>query len=404
MQKYRFKAKNLNNKVIKGVFFAKDEDDLRAMISNLGYYLVKFKKIQESAQLFAFLEKIKMDEFALFCRQLAIMLDSGMELRRAVEILKGTIKNQKLKAILETVYHDLLQGVMLSKSFEKYPKTFPVFFRNMIYIGEVSGRLPLVLNRLANYYEKDNKTKRKVKSALGYPIFLFSMALAVLALISLYVMPIFKSVFESMEGAELPAITKIVISVTDFIRAHIVIILAIIIAVVLIFILSARVKSVKLKLDDFKLKAPIIKDVSLATITSRFTSGFATLLSSSLPILDALTIMSRLLGNMAVEQKILIAASEIKRGQGIAKSIETINIFPPILIEMLSVGEETGKLEEVLNSVCGYYEDQVDYSIKKMTGAIEPIMIIFIAALIMVVLLSVFMPMLEITNSIDTGA
>ena len=219
MPKFKFKAKDLNNKIIHGVFFAKDEEDLRAIISNLDYYLISSKKIQESSQLFTFLEKIRVDELSLFCRQLAIMLDAGMELNKCIEILKNNTKINKLKTILEVVHYDLMQGMMLSQSLAKYPKTFPVFFRNMIHIGELSGKMSLVLNKLADYYEKDNKTKRKVKSALAYPIFLLTLCMVILAVLSLYVMPIFKDVFTSLE-AQLPPITTVVLKITDFIPVN----------------------------------------------------------------------------------------------------------------------------------------------------------------------------------------
>ncbi len=402
MPKFKFKAKDLNNKIIHGVFFAKDEEDLRAIISNLDYYLISSKKIQESSQLFTFLEKIRVDELSLFCRQLAIMLDAGMELNKCIEILKNNTKINKLKTILEVVHYDLMQGMMLSQSLEKYPKTFPVFFRNMIHIGELSGKMSLVLNKLADYYEKDNKTKRKVKSALAYPIFLLTLCMVILAVLSLYVMPIFKDVFTSLE-AQLPPITTVVLKITDFIKNNILYILSIILLSIMAFLLLLRNQKFKKLYDQFNVHHSIQSKVVLASITSRFTNGFSTLLNSSISIVDALTIMSKLLGNRYVEEKMQVTISEIKRGQPIAKSLETINIFPNILIEMISVGEQSGQLEEVLNRVCTYYDDQVDYAIKKMTALIEPLMIILIGMIVIVVLLSIFLPMLDITSSIDTG-
>ena len=402
MPKFKFKAKNLNNKVIHGVFFAKNEDDLREIISNLDYYLISSKKIPESAQLFGFLEKIKIDELSLFCRQLSIMLDAGVELSKGIEILKSNTKNNKLKTILDVVHYDLMQGMMLSQSLSKYPKTFPTFFRNMIHIGELSGKTSLVLNRLAEYYEKDTKTKRKVKSALAYPIFLLILCVGILSVLSLYVMPIFKDVFESL-NAELPPITIIVLNISDFIKNNVFYILTSLILATIIFILLLRNKKIKKRCDYFNISYSIQKHVILASITSRFTNGFSTLLSSSISIVDALTIMSKLLGNSYVEEKLAITISEIKRGQSIAKSLETINIFPNILIEMISVGEQSGQIEEVINRDCNNYDDQVDYAIKKLTAFIEPIMIILIGIIVIIVLLSIFLPMLDISNSIETG-
>ena len=402
MPKFKFKAKDINNKVIKGVFFAKDENDLRAIVDNLDYYLISYKKVAESSQLFTFLEKIKISEIAIFCRQLSIMVSSGLEISTAIEILKDTTKTPKLKEILETAHHELLQGIPLSESFKKYPKTFPVFFINMIKIGEVSGKLPIVLNRLADYYEKDDKIKRKVKSAFAYPIFLLGLAFVVLCIMALYVMPIFKDVFESL-NAKLPQITQTVINVTDFIRENFLTIIITILCLVIAFFILRHNKSIKRGIDKLKVSVPPLKDVNLTLATSRFASGFSILLSSSMPVIDSMETMRHLLGNTYIEEQMEVTVSEVNRGQGIAKSLETINIFPPMLCEMITVGEQTGNLEEVLNRVTEYYENQVEYSMKKLTASIEPVMIMVIGLIVVVCLLAVFIPMLEITSSIDTG-
>ena len=402
MPKFKFKAKDINNKVIKGVFFAKDENDLRAIVDNLDYYLISYKKIAESSQLFTFLEKIKIGDIAVFCRQLSIMVSSGLELGTAIEILKETTKTPKLKEILETTHHDLLQGIPLSESFKKYPKTFPLFFINMIKIGEVSGKLPIVLNRLADYYEKDDKVKRKVKSAFAYPIFLIALAFIVLCIMALYVMPIFKDVFESL-NAKLPKITQVVVNVTDFIRNNFLIIVLVILALIVLILVLRKNKTIKYVMDKLKLQIPPFKDVNLTVATSRFASGFSILLSSSMPVIDSIETMRHLLDNTYIENQMEVTVSELNRGQGIAKSLETIDVFPPMLCEMITVGEQTGNLEEVLNRVTEYYENQVEYSMKKLTSAIEPVLILIIGLIVVVCLLAVFIPMLEITSSIDTG-
>lgn len=401
MPKFKFKAKDLNGKVIRGLFFAKDEEDLRAIVDNLDYFLISSKKVAESSQIFTFLEKLRVEDISLFCRQLAIMVSSGLELKTAIDVLKNGTKNAKLKEILEVAHHDLLQGKSLSSSFAKYPKTFPIFFRNMIRIGEISGKFPLVLNKLADYYDKDNKIKRKAKSALAYPIMLVCMAIVVLVIMAVFVMPTFKDVFDDM-GAKLPQITVMVIGFTDFIRNNIIFLLAGIVGIVALWLVLKRLPSVRLYIDKMKLKIPVLKDVNIALITSRFTSGFQTLLSSSIPIVEAIETMGQLLGNTYVEEQMKVCASEIKRGESIAKSLETIGIFPSMLCEMIKVGEETGRIEEVLAHVTEYFENEVDQAFKKMTGAIEPIMILIIGGIVVVCLLAVFLPMLEITSAIDS--
>lgn len=400
MPKYKFKAMDINNKKIKGIFIAQDDDDLKTIITNQNYYLISYKKIPESSQLFSFLEKIKLRDFTLFCRQFAIMLKAGLNIDKSVFILKNSCKNQKLKGILEVVYNDLMKGKMLSESFAKYPKTFPVFFRNMVEIGETSGKLDLIFERLADYYEKEAKTKRKIKSALAYPIFLLIIAFAALAVIAVFVMPNFSSMFDQF-GADLPGISKAVINVSNFIQENILNILLYVFLIIVVFVLLGKLKSVRRLYDKIKLNIPFFKGLTIASITSRFANGFSVLLNSGIPLLSCINTISKLLGNKIVEEKLQVVKNEISSGRTVAKSLETINIFPDMLIEMISVGESTGNLEEVLNKITDYFEEQLDIEIKNMTAAIEPVMIIFIGLIVVVVLLAIFLPMLELMSTIE---
>lgn len=400
MPKYKFKAMDINNKKIKGIFIAQDDDDLKTILTNQNYYLISYKKIAESSQLFAFLEKIKTRDFTLFCRQFAIMLKAGLNIDKSVFILKNSCKNQKLKSILEVVYNDLMKGKMLSESFAKYPKTFPVFFRNMVEIGETSGKLDLIFERLADYYEKEAKTKRKMKSALSYPIFLLIIAFAALAVIAVFVMPNFSSMFDQF-GADLPGISKAVINVSTFIQDNILNIILYVFLIIVIFILLGKLKSVRRLYDKIKLNMPFFKNLTIASITSRFANGFSVLLNSGIPLLSCVNTISKLLGNKIVEEKLQVVKNEISSGRTVAKSLETINLFPDMLIEMISVGESTGNLEEVLNKITDYFEEQLDIEIKSMTAAIEPVMIIFIGLIVVVVLLAIFLPMLELMSAIE---
>ena len=402
MPKFKYKAKDINNKVVRGVFFADDEADLRNIISHQDFYLISCSKIAESSQLFAFLEKIKTEEISFFCRQFSIMLTSGMEISKAVELLRDSTKIKKLKDILEVVYNDLMQGKMLSESFAKYPKTFPVFFRNMIAIGEASGKLDKVLMDLADYYDNDVRIKRKVKSALSYPLFLICIAFAVLFAISFFIMPVFSEVFESF-GSELPDISVKVIAVSNFLKENFGgIILGIILLYLIIKLLGKSTEVAKLY-DKLKLHAPVFGGVVNAMITSRFASGFALLLNSGIPVVDSIDTISKLLGNRIVEEKLKQTSNEVKAGGGIAKSISMVGLFPSLLTEMISVGERTGSLEEVLNKTTAYYDEQVEYSIKKMTSVIEPLMIFLVAGIVIIVLLAVFLPMLDLMSAIDSA-
>lgn len=400
MPKYRFKAKNIENKILRGVYVARDDDDLREIISNQGFFLISFRKIPESAQLFSFLEKIKPDDLTAFCRQFSIMVTAGIEISDCIASLRDNTKVKKLKTILEDVHKSLMEGVMLSEAFAKYPKTFPQFFTNMIYIGELSGNMDFVLNRLADYYENDAKVKKKIKSSLTYPKILLLLSVAVVIVLSVFVMPMFSDLFSGF-SAELPPLTVTINNITFFIRDNIGLLLAGGIIFYILLILFGRTKIGRQVIDYIKLKGPIIKNVTISSVTARFARGFGVLVESGMQIIDSIEIIGRLLGNVAVEKQFIIVTSEIKRGQPIAKSLETIDIFPTMLIEMVKVGEESGAIDKVLNKTANYFDDQVTNSIQKMTTFIEPMFILTVAGIIVVILLSVFLPMMGLMDAIE---
>lgn len=400
MPKYKYKAKNLDNKVIKGIFYAQDEEDLRDIIANQNYYLISSKKIAESADLFTFLDKVRYEDLAILCDQLSVMLASGLEVVKAIDILKENTKIKKLQNILDDIDVTIQQGKMLSEAFAKYPKTFPTFFRNMVEIGEKSGKLEETFANLSEYYANAAASKRKIRSALSYPIFLICLAFGVIALLALYIIPMFNEIFIDM-NAELPLISRIIVSISDFIKNNFpFIILGIILLGFLYLFLIKRPKFIRL-MDAFKLKFFISKDVVIALATARFTRGFGLLISSGLPVVDSMTTMSNLLDNEIIKERLKIATNEVKRGKTIAKSIATIDTFPRMLVEMLTIGESTGSLEYVLKRVTSYYDEQVNIKIKKMTSMIEPILIMFVALIVVFVIFAVFLPILELQDSLS---
>ncbi|MDD3957546.1 MAG: type II secretion system F family protein [Candidatus Izemoplasmatales bacterium] len=400
MPKFRFKAKNLDNKIIKGILVAKNVDELREIISHYDYFLLWSKKIPESSQLFTFLEKIKIDDLTSFCRQFAVMISSGIEIIDSISSLRDNTKNAKLKSILTDCHRRMMEGSSLSASFAKYPKTFPPFFTNMLLIGEASGNMDYVLNRLADYYEKDAKTKKKIKASMTYPKLLLLMGIAVVLVLSVFVMPIFSDLFGNFD-ADLPEITVIVNKITTFIRSNIGLI--IIAAMVLVIGLSIF-KQTKLGtrvIDRVRLSIPVLRYVTIATITARFANGFGVLIDSGAKIVDSLDIIGRLLGNTVVEDLFKIATSEIKRGQPIAKSLQTIDIFPNMLIEMIRVGESSDSIDKVLKRTGDYFDEQVNVTIQKMTTFIEPLFMLAIGGIVAVILLSVFLPMMSLMDAIS---
>jgi type IV pilus assembly protein PilC len=399
MPKFHYKAKNKYGHISKGILIATDENDLRRMLNAQEYYLIYVRKIQESSQMFAFLEKIKTRHLTSFCRKFAIMINAGIPIVDSIGNLMKTSESRKLRGLLENVYNDLLIGKLLSESFGRYPKTFPAFFRNMVYIGEISGNLDVIMVKLANYYEKDSRIKQKAKSALIYPAILVCLVVFVLIALLLFVLPQFKELISQL-GGEMPLITRIVMDTSDFISENFpVIALGAMLLWIFIWVFG-KTKTGRKFYDKAKLTLPVIKRVNVSVLTSRFARGFGTLLSSGIQIIEAMNVMSNLLGNKVVEEKFQFVCEEIKVGQPIAKSIEAINVFPSMLTEMVSVGEMTGELDNILNTTADYFDDQVDVSISRMTAMIEPTLIIVIGIIVALVILSIFLPIMSIMQSI----
>jgi type IV pilus assembly protein PilC len=269
----------------------------------------------------------------------------------------------------------------------------------MVYIGEISGNLDVIMVKLANYYEKDGRIKQKAKSALVYPTILVCLVVAVLIVLLMFVLPQFKDLISQL-GGEMPMITRIVMDMSDFISENFPVLALGIMIMSLLLGGFGKTKTGRKFYDKVKLNVPVIKRITISVLTSRFARGFGTLLSSGIQIIEAMNVMSNLLGNKVVEEKFMFVCEEIKVGQPIAKSIEAINVFPSMLTEMISVGEMTGELDNILNTTADYFDDQVDVAISRMTAMIEPTLIIVIGIIVALVILSIFLPIMSIMQSI----
>lgn len=403
MNRYRFKATNMAGKTIKGVLYAKDENDLREIVRNLNYFLVSFSKIAESSQIFTFLETISTQEVCVFCRLLSIMLTSGMQLTDALEIIRVSTKNKKLQEILFYTHNNLLKGRSLTDCFAKYPKTFPAFFRSMVHIGEITGKLDAVLVSLADYYEREMITKRKIKGAMSYPIMIICIAIVAVLVVSFYIMPTFEDVFASFD-AELPALTQGLISFSKWLKANF---QYVIVVVILLYIgrsLAMRTKPYHRFHDRVMLLLPIIGPLQYKIVTYRFCLGMSTFLAAGMSIPDSLEIMTHMMNNAIIEDRLQVTVAEMKRGKTIAKAVSTSGIFPSMLLEMITVGENTGSLDDIFKKAAAYYEDEMNEGIKKATDKIGPVMLFVVGGMVLVVILSVFEPMMGLMDAIGNQA
>lgn len=400
MPVYKYRAKNLKGETLDGEYEAVSLDVLEQMLRSKGYFLVESSVRGREFTLADMYGKISVKDIAVFCRQFAVILGSGITILEAVGILRDQASKKRMKDILEDVYNELQKGRMLSEAIAPYDDMFPEFMKNMIRVGEASGTLDQILNQLADFYEYDFKIRRKVKNAMTYPIILAVLTVAVVTLLMVAVLPMFSDMLSGMGGA-LPGITVFLMSVSRFMADNILLLAAVVIIAVILFTYYVRTDNGRLWFDGLKLKIPVVKKTVLKTVTARFARSMSILLKSGIPIVNAMEIMKDLIGNRAVEKRFAEATSEIKEGKGIAGPMKRLGIFPPLLIHMIVVGENTGELDEMLSRTAGFFDEEVEEAIERAVSLIEPAMIIIMAAVIGVIILSVMLPMVSIMEHVQ---
>ncbi len=380
---------------------AGDEITLRANLKSENLMLLKATVIQEKKknEFFAVSSKVKPNEVINFLRQFAVMAKAGIPISECINTLRMQKYGTAFQNILQTVYFDIESGVKLSDAFAKHPKAFPKFFVSMVAIGEVSGSLDQVLSNMADYYENDRKIKKKASSSMMYPMMLLAMVFIVLIFVTLYILPQFKSTIDEM-GGEVPKITQIMMDMSNFMVDNVHIILPSIALVILAVFLFFKTKTGQYVKDVLLFRLPIIGKVQQSLITSRFSKAFIILLRSGMTMIDCLENLKKMLDSPLFTKKFEGAIEEVKRGKRIAPSIEMTGLFPDMLTEMIHDGEESGNIEEVLQSTSSYFDECVESSIAKAIAALEPVMIIILGVIVAAVILAVLLPMMSLMDTI----
>ena len=401
MPLYRCKVINTSGQRQVVLREASDELSLKAQIRQDQIHMLSYEVVKEEKQneFFAVSSKIKFNEVITFFRQFSVMLKAGIPISDCLNNLHRQKFSIPFRNVLQTVYLDVESGLLLSEAFAKHPKVFPRFFISMVGIGEVSGSLDKVLNNMADYYENDRRIKKKASSAMVYPTLLIGMVVVVVIFLCLFILPQFKSTIEEL-GGEVPQITIIVMSISQFIQDYIFILLPGTVAIVLLIMLFFRTKKGRYVKDVLLLKIPIISTVQKNLITSRFARAFIILLGSGMNMIDVLENLQKMLGNDVFTRKFDYTIEEVKRGRRIAPSIEATGLFPPMLTQMINVGEKSGNIEEVLESTGSYFDEQVESSIAKAVAAIEPMAILMLGGVVCLVVLSVLVPMMSMMNAV----
>jgi len=349
---------------------------------------------------------VKPKVLTTFTRQLATLVDAGLPLLRGLRVLEKQERNATLKRILGDLSLSIEGGSTFSEGLAQHPKVFNKLFVNMVKAGELGGVLEVVLKRLAEFSEKAQKIKGKVKAALFYPVAVLIVAVGIMILLMCFVVPKFKDVFGGM-GMKLPGFTLLVLGISEIIKNNILATMGAVVVVVIIFMLIInKTKLGRLLWDKFQLKMPALGPVISKVAISRFTRTLGTLVSSGVPILQALTIVKETAGNVVISNAIVKVHESVKEGETITAPLEASGVFPPMVVSMVDVGEQTGAMPEMLLKIADNYDEEVDNAVAAMTSLLEPIMIVFLAVIVGSIVIAMFLPLIQMINNLggDEGS
>jgi len=338
-------------------------------------------------------------DIVIFTRQFSTMLEAGIPLDECLDILSKQTDNKKLQNVIKEVKVDVEGGKQLNESLASHPKIFKTLYTSLVEAGEEGGLLTNVLNRLSGYMEAAEELKTKVKSAMIYPVIILIVALVTTIGLMYYVIPKFQEMFASF-NSEMPGLTKGVIDLSEFFQNNVLLLLGIAIATIVIFTIIKRTEKGSRFFDLVKLKMPILGNLNRKAGVARFTRTFGTLIESGVDILKAMEITAKVADNKILEEAILGAKASISGGSEIAKPLAESNVFPPMVVHMISAGEKSGALEEMLKKIADFYEKEVDAALEAFTSSLEPIMIIFIGGILGTLVIAMFLPILSMASAV----
>lgn len=344
---------------------------------------------------------VKSKTLSVFTRQLATLVDAGLPLLRGLRVLEKQEPNPTLKRIILELGYAIEGGSTFSEGLAQHPKVFNRLFVNMVKAGELGGVLEVVLARLAEFMEKAEKIKGKVKAALFYPVAVMVVAIGVLAVLMIFVVPRFKAIFQEMLGGQpLPEFTQFVLGISDIVAKNFPAVTAGFIGLFICFIFFKKTKFGRKVVDILKLRMPALGPVVSKVAIARFTRTLGTLVSSGVPILQALTIVKETSGNVIIGNAVALVHESVKEGETITAPLEASKVFPPMVISMVDVGEQTGALPEMLMKIADNYEEEVDNAVSAMTSLLEPIMIVFLAVVVGSIVIALFLPLITLIDQL----
>jgi len=407
MPAFAYKAKMLSGGLTEGKVEAKDK---RAAMEQLrGQKLIPLE-IFESTQslvdiisnLNPFKPKVKPKELVLFSRQLSTLVSAGVPLVQGLSILEEQVESKVFKVIVHTIREDIEAGQSITDALSKHPGTFEELYVSMIKAGEVGGILDVILERLSSYLEATEELKGKVKSAMMYPLVVSTIASGVTVFLLIFVIPTFQKIFSGF-GAELPVITQLVIAISEFLKKFWYLLIIIPVGLISGLRYYRKTEGGKLTTDKLLLMMPIFGLILKKVAVAKFTRTLSTLIKSGVPILQALETVAKTAGNKVIEIAVLTSRESIKEGERIATPLKKAQVFPPMVVQMVAIGEETGNLDAMLAKIADFYDQEVDAAVKGLTSMIEPLIIVAMGVVIGFIVIAMFLPMFSLGELASRG-
>jgi len=397
---FEYKGKTLAGTTVSGELKAKDRNELEKLLRTNKILVSSVIKKPSSIKFSFGSKKVKKVQISRFTRQFATMIGAGLPMVQCLEILAQQSESAELRKVIGQVKESVQAGTTLAEALSKHKKIFDDLYVNMVDAGEIGGALDSILVRLAAYREKADALVRKVKGALIYPCVIFIVAIGATTAMLTFIVPVFAKLFSGL-GAELPGPTKFVLGLSNFLRSNFITGLIFLVLLAIGFKFYSRTDQGRLLIDKILLKLPLIGELLRKSAVSRFTRTLGTLISSGVSILEALDITAKTAGNKVIQNAIKKSVISIAEGETITQPLKETGVFPPMVTQMISVGEKTGGLDDMLNKIADFYEEEVDAAVSAITSIIEPVVIIFMGVIVGGMLISMYLPMFDIIGKIS---
>ncbi len=400
MPTFIWEARTKAGEMRTGTVAADTQNALTERLLAQGMTVTKIKKKPTAFVMPTIGSGVSLKDMVVFTRTFSTMIDAGLPMVQCLDMLANQSDNHRFRRVLAGVKTEVEAGKSLSESLKAYPRVFDGLFSNLVAAGEAGGILDVIFRRLSTYLEKAAKLRRQVRGALVYPSVILVVSIAVVMVMITKVLPVFEKMFKDLGAGSLPAPTRFVLAISHGVTDNILAVFGITIALVGIGIAVLRTEKGKYALDTVLLRMPVLGPVMRKVAVARFTRTLGTLLSSGVAILDGLEIVAKTAGNRVVGRAIMYARSKIAEGKDIASPLLETGVFPPMVVQMIGVGEQTGAMDEMLQKIADFYEDEVDTAIAAMTALLEPIMLVFLGGIVGGMLIAMYMPIFEVAGNI----